>query len=90
MQAKCLRLMGKKLLVALAMQSKFGGEHVQTRIHDNYPTQSLDNQWLDAKIWMEGSRIQAGESAPNSCSAFSDALTVSQIRLLFPRMTGSL
>ena len=35
MQAKCLRLMGKKLLVALAMEGKFVGEGLQTLDEDD-------------------------------------------------------
>lgn len=35
MQAKCLRLMGKKLLVALAMEGKFAGEGLQTLDDDD-------------------------------------------------------
>lgn len=35
MQAKCLRLMGKKLLVALAMEGKFAGEGLQSLDEDD-------------------------------------------------------
>lgn len=57
MQARCLRLMGKKLLVALAMEGKFAGEGLQTLDED------LDDDMLTslAKELVEKNGI--GESA---------------------------
>jgi hypothetical protein len=55
MQAKCLRLMGKKLLVALAMEGKFAGEGLQSLDEDDDMLTSM------AKELVEKSGI--GESA---------------------------
>jgi hypothetical protein len=55
MQAKCLRLMGKKLLVALALEGKFAGEGLQALDEDE------DMLTAMARELVEKNRI--GESA---------------------------
>lgn len=47
MQAKCLRLMGKKLLVALAMEGKFAGEGLQTLDEDDDMLTSLAKELVE-------------------------------------------
>ena len=54
MQAKCLRLMGKKLLVALAMEGKFAGDGLQTLDEDDDMLTSM------AKELVEKNRIGEG------------------------------
>jgi hypothetical protein len=47
MQAKCLRLMGKKLLVALAMEGKFAGEGLQTLDEDDDMLTSMAKELVE-------------------------------------------
>jgi superfamily II DNA or RNA helicase len=47
MQAKCLRLMGKKLLVALAMEGKFAGEGLQTLDEDDDVLTSMAKELVE-------------------------------------------
>ncbi|MFL6437988.1 MAG: hypothetical protein ACJ71Q_10440 [Terriglobales bacterium] len=47
MQAKCLRLMGKKLLVALAMEGKFAGEGLQSLDEDDDMLTSMANELVE-------------------------------------------
>jgi hypothetical protein len=47
MQAKCLRLMGKKLLVALAMEGKFAGEGLQSLDEDDDMLTSMARELVE-------------------------------------------
>ncbi len=47
MQAKCLRLMGKKLLVALAMEGKFAGEGLQSLDEDDDMLTSMAKELVE-------------------------------------------
>jgi hypothetical protein len=47
MEAKCLRLMGKKLLVALAMEGKFAGEGLQTLDEDDDMLTSMAKELVE-------------------------------------------
>jgi superfamily II DNA or RNA helicase len=47
MQAKCLRLMGKKLLVALAMEGKFAGEGLQNLDEDDDMLTSMAKELVE-------------------------------------------
>jgi hypothetical protein len=47
MQVKCLRLMGKKLLVALAMEGKFAGEGLQTLDEDDDMLTSMAKELVE-------------------------------------------
>ncbi len=47
MQAQCLRLMGKKLLVALAMEGKFAGEGLQTLDEDDDMLTSMAKELVE-------------------------------------------
>ncbi|MBV9438130.1 MAG: DEAD/DEAH box helicase [Acidobacteria bacterium] len=47
MQAKCLRLMGKKLLVALAMEGKFAGEGLQSLDEDEDMLTSMAKELVE-------------------------------------------
>lgn len=47
MQAKCLRLMGKKLLVALAMEGKFAGAGLQTLDEDDDVLTSMAKELVE-------------------------------------------
>jgi hypothetical protein len=47
MQAKCMRLMGKKLLVALAMEGKFAGEGLQTLDEDDDMLTSMAKELVE-------------------------------------------
>ena len=47
MQAKCLRLMGKKLLVALAMEGKFAGEGLQSQDEDDDMLTSMARELVE-------------------------------------------
>ena len=47
MQAKCLRLMGKKLLVALAMEGKFAGEGLQNIDEDDDMLTSMAKELVE-------------------------------------------
>src|SRR5437868_3207196 len=75
MQAKCLRLMGKKLLVALAMEGKFAGEGLQTLDEDDDMLTSM------AKELVEKNGI--GESADALWKRIN-----SEHQRLFPTRTG--
>lgn len=74
MQAKCLRLMGKKLLVALAMEGKFAGERLQTLDEDDDMLTSM------AKELVEKNGI--GESADSVWKQLN-----TEHRRLFPTRT---
>ena len=63
MQANCLRLMGRKLLVALAIEGKFAGEGLQSLDEDDDMLTSM------AKELVEKNRI--GESADNVWKALN-------------------
>jgi superfamily II DNA or RNA helicase len=76
MQAKCLRLMGKKLLVALAMEGKFAGEGLQTLDEDDDMLTSM------AKELVEKNGI--GESADNVWKQLN-----AQHQHLFPTLADS-
>ena len=71
MQANCLRLMGRKLLVALAMEGKFAGEGLQSLDEDDDMLTSM------AKELVEKNGI--GESADNVWKALN-----SEHQRLFP------
>jgi len=47
MQAKCLRFMGKKLLVALTMEGKFAGEGLQTLDEDDDMLTSMAKELVE-------------------------------------------
>lgn len=47
MQARCLRLMGRKLLVALAMEGKFAGEGLQTLDEDDDMLTSMAKELVE-------------------------------------------
>jgi hypothetical protein len=46
MQTSCLRLMGKKLLVALTMEGKFAGEGLQSIDEDDDSFRQWRGNWL--------------------------------------------
>lgn len=71
MQANCLRLMGRKLLVALAMEGKFAGEGLQSLDEDDDMLTSM------AKELVEKNGI--GESADSVWKALN-----SEHRRMFP------
>jgi superfamily II DNA or RNA helicase len=75
MQAKCLRLMGKKLLVALAMEGKFAGEGLQSLDEDDDMLTSM------AKELVEKNGI--GESADAIWKALNQ-----EHQKLFPAKSG--
>jgi hypothetical protein len=54
MQAKCLRLMGKKLLVALAMEGKFAGEGLQSLDEDDDMLTSMAKELVEKNGIGEG------------------------------------
>jgi len=57
MQAKCLRLMGKKLLVALAMEGKFAGEGLQTLDEDDDMLTSMAKELVEKNGIGEGADL---------------------------------
>jgi superfamily II DNA or RNA helicase len=57
MQAKCLRLMGKKLLVALAMEGKFTGEGLQTLDEDDDMLTSMAKELVEKNAIGEGADL---------------------------------
>ena len=76
MQANCLRLMGRKLLVALAMEGKFAGEGLQSLDEDDDMLTSM------AKELVEKNGI--GESADSVWKAVN-----SEHQRLFPTRQGT-
>jgi len=76
MQANCLRLMGRKLLVALAMEGKFAGEGLQSLDEDDDMLTSM------AKELVEKNGI--GESADSVWKALN-----SEHQRLFPTRQGT-
>ena len=65
MQTSCLRLMGKKLLVALTMEGKFAGEGLQSIDEDD------DVLWAMARkqTLLNPSKGNAFRNSPNCCSS---------------------
>lgn len=61
MQANCLRLMGKKLLVALAMEGKFAGEGLQSLDEDDDMLTSLAKELVE-KTGSENRRTPYGNN----------------------------
>jgi hypothetical protein len=57
MQAKCLRLMGKKLLVTLAMEGKFTGEGLQTLDEDDDMLTSMAKELVEKNGIGEGADL---------------------------------
>jgi hypothetical protein len=57
MQAKCLRLMGKKLLVALAMEGKFAGEGLQALDEDDDMLTSMARELVEKNGIGEGADL---------------------------------
>ena len=76
MQTACLRLMGKKLLVALTMEGKFAGEGLQNIDEDD------DMLWAMARELVEQNGI--GETADAIWKALN-----AENQKLFPTTTGS-
>ena len=54
MQANCLRLMGRKLLVALAMEGKFAGEGLQSLDEDDDMLTSMAKELVEKNGIGEG------------------------------------
>lgn len=73
MQASCLRLMGKKLLVALTMEGKFAGEGLQSIDEDDDMLSAMARELVE--------RNGVGDSADRS-----GASCTTSTRGCFPRM----
>src|SRR5260370_2505191 len=57
MQAKCLRLLGKKLLVALAVEGKFAGDGLQTLDEDDDMLTSMAKELVQKNAIGEGADL---------------------------------
>ena len=84
MQTSCLRLMGKKLLVALTMEGKFAGEGLQSIDQDDDMLSAMARELVERNgigetadaVWkalnLEHSNLFPTASAPNDDAPLSD------------------
>ena len=70
MQSKCLRLMGKKLLVVLAMEGKFAGEGLQSLDEDDDMLTSMARELVEKTASVNRPTKFGGNSTPNIRGCF--------------------